>query len=200
MIEITKLTVGVFRTNCYLVYNNQHVLIIDPGSRAEKIIQSIKENTIVDGILLTHGHLDHIGAVDKLVNHYHCPLYCGTDDIEMLQDPVLNCSVTAHIRVLSKANPLEEGKYRIGNFDIEIMSTPGHTKGSIMIQIENHLFSGDTLFHLSVGRTDLPTGSPSQQSQTLRFIKTLDPSLLVHPGHDEETTLETEFNENPYLI
>ncbi|MDD2591352.1 MAG: MBL fold metallo-hydrolase [Erysipelotrichaceae bacterium] len=199
MLTVKSLKVGVYRTNCYILYNKNKVLLIDPGSRASKIIDHIKESEVI-GILLTHGHLDHIGAVDEIVKTYHCPVYCHKDDVAMLTDTTLNCSYRNNITAYSKVIALSEGKFMIDDILIEAMHTPGHTKGSTIYRIDDFLFTGDTLFKLSVGRTDLPTGDDRLLKNSLKMIKNLDPNLKIYPGHDESTTLRFELENNPYLI
>lgn len=198
MMKIQTIKVGVYRTNCYLVIENDHVIIIDPGSRATKILTEI-EGLKVDAILLTHGHLDHIGAVDEIVKVKHCPVYCHIYDKEMLTDPLLNCSKNNNITATSKVIAIDEGRLIIGNYVIDVFHTPGHTNGSVVYQIQDCLFTGDTLFKNSVGRTDLPTGSAKQLKQSLQLIITLDDNLKVYPGHEEKTTIKTELVNNPFL-
>lgn len=197
--NISLVTVGVYQTNCYLLEEDGHTLIIDPGSRYQKILCYIKEDTKVDGILVTHGHVDHIGAVDKLAKLYQCPIYISKEDEIMARDPYLNLSEEDSIVIHSPVQHLKEGTYQIGHFSVQVYETPGHTPGSLMFRIGNELFSGDTLFRLSIGRTDLPLGSNSEMRSSLQLIKTLDPSLRVYPGHEEVTTLEYELEHNPYL-
>ena len=88
---------------------------------------------------------------------------------------------------------------RFGNLAAEVLYTPGHTEGSVCFKIGNHLFTGDTLFHRSVGRTDLYGGSDTKLRQSLRMLSALDPNLILHPGHEEDSTLEEELKHNPYL-
>lgn len=196
--KILTIKVGVYRTNCYLVIEKDHVIIVDPGSRATKILSAI-EDLSVDAILLTHGHLDHIGAVDEIVKAKKCPVYCHKDDVEMLTDPLLNCSKHNNIKATSKVIAIDEGKLVIGDYVIDVFHTPGHTGGSVVYQLQDCLFTGDTLFKDSVGRTDLPTGNASQLKHSLQLFKTLDDSLKVYPGHEDNTTIKTELVNNPFL-
>ena len=199
--KISYVTVGDYQTNCYVLEEKGHYLIIDPGSRYKKILTLLpEEGAVVDGILLTHGHLDHIGAVDKLVSLFHCPVYISEADMEMARNPRLNLSEYDPVVVNSKMTKIKEGRSHIGNFTVDTYETPGHTQGSLVFVIGNAMFSGDTLFHLSVGRTDLPTGSNSELRNSLKLLKNLDDSLEVYPGHDEITTLGFEKENNPFLI
>ena len=198
MMKIQTIKVGVYRTNCYLISENDHVIVIDPGSRASKILAEI-ENLSVDAILLTHGHLDHIGAVDEIVKAKQCPVYCHTDEVAMLTDPILNCSKNNKITANSKVITINEGRIFVGYFIIDVLHTPGHTSGSVIYQIKDYLFTGDTLFKNSVGRTDLPTGSANQLKHSLQLFKSLDDGLKIYPGHEECTDLKTELINNPFL-
>ena len=137
--------------------------------------------------------------VDKLVKLYQCPVYISKEDEIMARDPYLNLSEEDNIVIHSPVQHLKEGTYQIGHFSVQVYETPGHTPGSLMFRIGNELFSGDTLFHMSIGRTDLPLGSNSEMRSSLQLIKTLDPALRVYPGHEEVTTLEYELEHNPYL-
>ena len=197
--NVDYVVVGIYQENCYIVEKEGHYLVIDPGSRYDKILAKLPEGVKADAILLTHGHVDHIGAVDKLVKLWHCPVYVSKEDSFMVRDPYLNISNAMNIVVRSPLTILDEGELVIGPFTIQVLRTPGHTSGSVVFQIENALFTGDTLFHLSVGRTDLPSGNSSELKNSLAYLKTLDPSFLIYPGHDEFSTLEEEIFHNPYL-
>ncbi len=198
MEKIEKLILGLYETNCYLIKEDGHVLIVDPGKKAERIIEKIGD-FIVDGIVLTHGHFDHIGAVDDLINHYGMDVYIDYDD-EVLLNSVHNQYGGYAGKVYHKVKYLEHGVNTIGKFTFEVIKTPGHTEGSVLINYKNHLFTGDTLFKDSIGRTDLYSGDYSKIKQSLKLIKTLDPDLIVYPGHGEITTLKEELENNPYLI
>ena len=187
--------------NTYLLWNDNHVLIIDPGSKSPKMQETIDANNgIVDGIVLTHAHFDHIAGVDALVKKYQCPLYINDLDIPLLTDPHLNFSFGEPIVVKTKPTVLKPGKNTIGAFELRAIDAPGHSEGCTMLQWDNNLFCGDVLFQGSIGRTDLATSSNTKMMQSLRMIKeTLSPELVVYPGHGPKTTLEMEFKYNPYL-
>ena len=191
-----------FACNCYLLFQEQHAIVIDPGTKNHRIIDEIESRQAqVDAIVLTNGHFDHIAGVDKLVKQYHCPVYIHEADEPMLYDSYLNFSVAAQPFILkTKAVPLGVGTVNIGVFQLTVIDAPGHSEGSVLIQWGNDLFSGDTLFQMGIGRTDLASGSNSKMMQTLRMVKQLDPSLHIYPGHGEFTTMQEELNFNPYLI
>jgi len=172
--------------------------MIDPGARGERILAMVDDYT-VDGILLTHGHLDHIGAVDAIVAQKHCPVYCSTNDLKLLSDPRLNCSNQNNIRVNSKVIGIDEGEYQIGAFKVKVYATPGHTHGSLVFLIDDKLFTGDTLFKESVGRTDLPTGSASEMRNSLKLFLDFNPDMIIYPGHEGISTIGHELKANPYM-
>ena len=196
--EITRLTLGVYQSNCYLLKKNNEVVIIDPGANSLKISNHIHENETVLAILLTHGHFDHISAVDEVVDLYHCPVYVSEDEIEMITDPQKNYALNKKSKVTSPTIHFQH-ELKLGSFHFIIHETPGHSLGGVCIECEGHLFSGDTLFKGSVGRTDLYGSSTNQLRQSLKYLKTLSPDLIIHPGHDASTTLEIELKTNPYL-
>lgn len=198
--EIKKFVVGPFQTNCYLLKKGNTLLAIDPGSGFRKLAEYIDScNEKLAGILLTHGHFDHIGAVDQLVKKYHCPVYVCQDDIKMLQHKEYNNLAGFTASVESDVCFLESEKLTVGDFVIEVLYTPGHSAGSVMYIIEECLFSGDTLFHMGVGRTDLYSGSESKLRQSLGLLNTLPDEMVVYPGHEQATTVGFELENNPYL-
>ncbi|MCI6272957.1 MAG: MBL fold metallo-hydrolase [Erysipelotrichaceae bacterium] len=199
MEKIIKLTLGIYETNCFILKENNHVLIIDPGKKAEKIISEISEDEIVDGILLTHGHFDHIGAVDDLVKHYNVDVYMHKNDEILINSPH-NKLAGYTGNITSKRNHFSDGINKVKTFMFEVINTPGHTDGSVLIIYKNNMFSGDTIFKGTIGRTDLFCGNDSKMKQSLKLIKTFNPEYIVYPGHGDITTLKDEFLYNPYLI
>lgn len=203
MKKIKTYVLGMVQVNCYVLWNDQHVLIIDPGSASQTMIKDIDDQGgIVDGIILTHGHFDHIGGVDALVEHYHCPLYMNAWDQDMLMDAYLNASGAMglpEVIVHTKPQFLDAGCHTIGAFNIRFIYAPGHSNGCSMILWDDHLFSGDVLFAGSIGRTDLPDGDMSKMRNSLRIFKDLDPSIKIYPGHGPVTDLRWELQQNPYL-
>jgi len=196
--EIRTLKLGIYQTNTYIIINNDQVIIIDPVSKADRIQAIIKDNERVVGICLTHGHFDHIGAVDDLVELYNCPVYIHEDDFDLTQDPEKNYSQTKKIKLKTKLDFYKDNM-QIDSFKFEVLHTPGHTKGSVCLRFDNNLFTGDTLFKGSIGRTDLFGGSAQQMKQSLRLIRSFNHDYLIYPGHDSETTLFEELKHNPYL-
>ena len=198
MEKIIKCTLSAMQTNCYLVKENGHVLIIDPASSTNRILSLIDEEEVVDGILLTHGHFDHIGACDMLKKKLHCPVFVHAYDERLAKDSSIDRFGT-DICVKSPVEHYAEGAMQIGAFALNILHTPGHTDGSVCIGYKNHLFTGDTLFEGSVGRCDLYSGSDSKLKQSLKMLMQMDPDTLIYPGHGPCTVLLDELKNNPYL-
>lgn len=201
MKKIDVFVLGMVQVNTYLLWQDNHVLIVDPGSKSPKLQEAIDScEGIVDGILLTHAHFDHIAGVDALASKYKCPLYLNDLEIPMLTDAHLNFS-SGMQDVIVKTKPigLGQGMHTIGAFEFEFIDAPGHSEGSSMIRWGNDLFCGDVLFQGSIGRTDLPTSSNSKMMQSLKMIKMMDPTLVVYPGHGPSTTLQEELMSNPFL-
>ena len=161
--KIKTFVLGVMQTNCYIVSNDEnHCMIIDPGAQGKKVAKYLEENELVlDAILLTHGHFDHIGAVDYLYDKYHCPIYIHHEDIEMLTNSRLNLSYLEKPFSLSAPVTPASEHMEISGFKICWFHLPGHCPGASMIYLEdeNVIFSGDVLFNGSIGRFDFPNSS-----------------------------------------
>lgn len=197
-----------FSANSYVVGEKEKpCVVIDLGSNDRRIIDYIKENhTSVSGILLTHGHFDHIKGINNFLNYYHATIFIDRNDIDLLTNTRLNGSFLGDRDVLVESNDIyefddeDELDFHDGLL-FKVIETPFHTKGSVcfLYQKENALFSGDTLFKGSIGRTDLPGGSERTVSSSLAKLKSLDPNLIVYPGHGDTTTLKRELKYNMYL-
>lgn len=172
--NIDCVKVGKLETNCYILTNNQQTLIIDPGDDFKLIDVKVKGNLI--GILVTHNHDDHICAIKDFLSKYSVKVY--------------------------DYNNLEERQYKIGNFDFEVIYTGGHTTDSVTYYFKdnNCLFTGDFLFKDTIGRTDMPTGSFKEMTNSLIKILKYDDNLKVYPGHGSSTTLGYEKRNNYFLI
>jgi glyoxylase-like metal-dependent hydrolase (beta-lactamase superfamily II) len=195
--DILTVKVGILQTNCYLLKANGVAVIIDPGAKIQRILDALGDTPLI-AVLLTHGHFDHIGAINDLLAVHPVPVYLHPDDEPLMSDPQLNYSFPKRFTVDVSTLPYP-AILELGPFRFEIIDAPGHTSGSVMLKIGEHLFSGDTLFKLSVGRTDLKTGNPTAMKHTLRSIKSMHGPLTIWPGHDDSTTLEDELKQNPYL-
>jgi hydroxyacylglutathione hydrolase len=199
---------GPLQTNCYLISNEQSCLVIDPGEEGDKLISIISKAKLKpQAILLTHAHFDHIGAVDKIRDHYHIPVYIHKKEAKWLIDPVLNGSQYFMIgeSITTKQADYyfeQEGKQTIGDFQFEVFETPGHSPGSVSLYFEELqlVASGDALFKSSIGRTDLPGGNEQQLLQSIhKKLLTLPEETLVLSGHGPVTTIGDEMSSNPFL-
>ena len=186
--EIKTLTVGIVATSCYILgkEGRDDCLVIDPGAEADRIRRAAEGKRIA-AILLTHGHFDHIGGVQGLMDK-DTRLLIHSLDAPMLSDPALNASAALLQRPFAAPAPtdlLRDGeKLTLAGLPVEVIHTPGHTPGSVCFRIEDHLFTGDTLFEYGWGRTDLPGGDEQALYASLRRIAPLAESLPIHPGHD----------------
>ncbi|MFH1714673.1 MAG: MBL fold metallo-hydrolase [Elusimicrobiota bacterium] len=203
--HIETIVVGILETNCYVcVMDNKEALIVDPGAEGDRIINYCRNNKLkVRYIFNTHGHGDHIGANKPVKDETRAPICIHSLDKELLVSASKNLSEISGYSITSpKADILLEDNqtYIIGNKTLRVLHTPGHTHGCVCLIIDNALFSGDTLFRLCIGRTDLPHSSDSEMRSSLSRLKQLDGKPDVYPGHGEITTLEYEFKNNPYLL
>ena len=199
--QVYTLPLGAYQTNCYIVENGGKCVIIDPGYEPDTLLRFLQGNNLIaEAILLTHGHFDHVGAVEKLVEATGCRLWMSQADwsqrpspITAYFYPIANCDFT-------EVQFCEEGEViSAAGLDFSVMETPGHTHGSVCYRCGDALFSGDTLFAGSCGRTDLPGGDWATIQESLRRLAALPENLSVYPGHGESTTLEQERKYNPYV-
>lgn len=189
---------GPVMTNTYIISENNETIIIDPAGKAEKIIELLQDKKLL-AILLTHGHFDHIKGVDGLYNHYHCPVYLNSQDEFLARDKYAGKSFNIVSYITCPTIPLKEEKMKIGPFEFEVIFTPGHTPGSVIYVFENEIFTGDTLFKGSVGRTDLEGGDNRLLKDSLRIFNSFNKEYTIYPGHDDKSLLSYELMYNPYL-
>jgi len=198
-----------FAENSYILYNEKDAYIVDPGSNYERTVQIIEDYGLtIKGVLLTHGHFDHINGLNKLLDTYEVPLYIHEYDRDFLFDPGLNLSIQmagsiARFKLKEKhaVRLVKEGDtLTLGNDTIRFTHSPGHTRGGVLIHYKYVVFTGDTLFRESVGRTDLPTGNKDQLADSIkRIMREVDANTLIYPGHGPRTTLAHEMTHNPFL-
>lgn len=202
--QVKRFVLSMFQTNCYVVSGNEKgkCILIDPADRAEVIIEYLKEmNLIPEAILITHGHYDHFLAVPKLQQCYeglkvYChPLDCPKEKEEYDMGMVFP-TVSAFENVTSIA---DQEELFLAGFSIKVLHTPGHTPGSVVFLIEDAMFSGDTLFAGSIGRTDFPGGNMQQMKQSLKKLASLEKDYPIYPGHEAYTCLSEEKRTNSYL-
>ena len=204
MIEVDRITSEEMDVNTYIVFDDEtrNTLIIDPSFRAERIVNVIEDEKLnVKGILLTHGHYDHIAGVDVVRDATDALVYISEADRDMLTDPFMNASALHgdEVTVRSADRVLKQEITEIGGIEVKTLFTPGHTEGSVCFFIDDYLFTGDTLFHLGIGRTDLPGGDYDVMKASLEKFKLIDKDYIVFPGHGQNTSLFFEVDNNPFL-
>jgi hydroxyacylglutathione hydrolase len=199
--EIKIFTKGAFQVNSYLVLNKKEAIIIDPF-HSKEFLEEIKDYKVTH-IILTHGHIDHILAVNELKEKTKAKIAIHKDDLELLNNENENLSKEFDFKLKNIKPDIILEDNQLLNFedrDIEIIHTPGHTQGSICLLIKNILFSGDTLFKESIGRTDLPGGDLDQEINSIKQrLLTLPNETMVLPGHGERTTIKHEKEDNFFL-
>ena len=204
---IEKCVVGVMATNCYLLTNqtSKETVIIDPGAQFNIIKSKINNLQLKPvAILLTHGHFDHIMAAKELSNEFSIDIHVAKPEASVLSDSSLNCSNLIRQNFTLDADVLLENNeiITLADIDIEVIYTPGHTHGGACYYIKDQevLFSGDTLFFESVGRTDFPTGDVRSLMHSISSqLLTLPESVKAYPGHGEETTIGHERANNFFI-
>lgn len=205
--KVEKFVTGIISTNCYLVINEdtKQAVVIDPAACPSYLMSHIKsEGMKVEAILLTHGHFDHIMGIDGFLSEFDVPVYVHEDDADAMEDPVLNQSSTyTSGYTFGKARYLRDHQtLELVGYTFQVIHTPGHTKGGCCYYVasEDVLFSGDTLFQNSVGRTDFVNSSTSDLVHSVREKLFLLPDdTMVYPGHMGETKIGHEKKYNPYV-
>ena len=185
--KIEKIVVGSYEENCYLVIKGKEAIVIDPGDEFSKIDTKIKNLGVnVVGILITHAHFDHVGALEDMVNKYSVPLYYNNINSEIIYDKLVN---------------IEETEYDISDFKFRVINTPGHRNDSVTYYFydDNTMFTGDFLFKGTIGRTDLEYASYDEMKNSIEKIKNYDDNIVIYPGHGEESSLKWEKENNLYL-
>lgn len=203
----TEIVGGQMMQNCYFVIedNTNNAIIIDPGAEAHRLIQIIKkENIKPKYICLTHGHFDHIGACKELKKEYNIPIVICEGEEVLIENPQNNLSTMISQNIEFKADIVlkDNDIFKFGdNLSFKVIKTPGHTPGGMCLYFENEnvLFSGDTLFYGSIGRTDFPYGNSSDLIKSINKLKHLPDNTVVYCGHGDKTTIGTEKNINPYM-
>ena len=190
--KVKVMQLGMIGTNYYLFWDEQTMecAVVDPGDNGDKVAQLIKDEGLTPvAILLTHSHFDHILGVPGLRESWpQLPVYCHPADVDENKKTEVLFGSTFPGDVV-----------KIGSIEVEVMETPGHTPGSVVLKAEGVLFTGDTLFRGSIGRTDLEGGSYAQLMNSLKKLAALEGEYHVCPGHESLSTLDTEKKSNYYM-
>lgn len=193
MVVAETFPLGDYQTNCYLVRQagQTQCVLIDPGYAADFLLDTLNAKELkLSAIALTHGHFDHVGAVRDLAAETGCRVYLSGDELSL--PPILTAGRLYY-------TDLYTGSFTAAGIPFTVLKTPGHTPGSVCLRTGTLLFSGDTLFAGSCGRTDLPGGNPADMRASLKLLAAIPENLTVYPGHGEATTLDAEKRYNPYL-
>ncbi len=192
--EILTITGGSLYTNCYMAWgDSKDCILVDPGFEADKILEQVRSHgKQVAAVLLTHGHFDHIGGVKAIAEATGCKVYIHKEDLSLPN------RLTAG--TIPATDHYEDGDtLTVAGLRLQVLHTPGHTPGGVCLVCEDVIFSGDTLFAGTCGRTDLPGGSYTQIHQSLMRLSELEGDYQVFPGHGEATTMAMERRLNPYM-
>lgn len=205
MIKIHRFVVSPLATNCYVLHDDSSnkAVIIDPGDKSA-LLDDFLEQVSVEYILMTHGHIDHIGAVEYYKKRCDAPVYSGIQEKKYLQNETLNGAQYLGIPFVpfECERYLDDGDMLEFQSPVQVFHTPGHTPGGISFYLpeEGLVFTGDTLFQYSIGRTDLPGGDIDQIIQSIKLkLFILPNNTQVYPGHMSKTTIEVEKAGNPFI-
>lgn len=200
--QIETIIVGPLEVNCYILACSAtgKAVVVDPGAEAEKITGRIKKRHLkIECIINTHGHIDHIGANAAL----GAPVYIHRLDADFLTLPELNLSGMLGAPLAFPAASLlleDKQRLRIGDMELEVIHTPGHTPGGICLKTAGICFTGDTLFARGIGRTDLPYASEKAILDSIRGrLMSLDDRVVIYPGHGAPSTIGAERRNNPFI-
>lgn len=193
---IKTIPVGQLETNCYVVTNEKTLecVVVDPGDESNTILDYMESNHLkCRAVMLTHGHYDHVGAVDAIAEETGAVVYMNERDDARHNDDHFPYTLKENGKSYDEGDVIEAAGLRF-----DVMATPGHTPGGVTLRCEDALFTGDTLFKGSCGRTDLPGGDLQQELSSLRRICELPGDYEVYPGHMDTSTLEREREFNYY--
>ena len=200
--EIIKIVSNVMEANCYLIKYNNKTILIDPCVDVNTLKKY--DVTNLEAILITHSHVDHIFYLQELIKYYNTTVYLSNTGLKLLHDDSLNLS-SYFIKPLKiekdsfKYKLLSDNEIFINELNIKCIKTPGHTVDSVCYLLGNDLFTGDTLFDRSIGRTDFPTSNSLDMRLSLKKILNFNKNFNIHPGHNNSSTIEEQKQKNYYL-
>lgn len=203
--KFKRIMAGIYAANCYIVWEEETNVgfVVDPGGDIDDILKIIDENNIkVEGILITHGHVDHVGGVYELKKVYDVPVYLNNKDKQKILNREYIFELDEEeVNTLKDAKDIEDGNIiKIGNMQIICLETPGHSPGGMCFKLENVIFTGDTIFQGSFGRDDLPGGDILALANSIKSkIFVQDDNTVLMPGHGRETSVKLEKNTNPII-
>ena len=195
MMKVHALALGDYQTNCYIIHDesSKTCCVIDPGYDADFILEKLESLGLTpEAVLLTHGHFDHVGAVKELAAETGCDVYIHPEELSM--PPMMTAGPLYYTKTYAEGSRL-----KLAGLDIAVLHTPGHTPGSVCLLADTTIFSGDTLFRGSCGRTDLPGGDWATITKSLKRLAALEGNFWVFSGHGPSTTLRDEKKYNPYM-
>ena len=193
--EVRTFPVGSYQTNCYIAWGegSDRCILIDPGYEPEYLLEQVRlSRKTLEAILLTHGHFDHVGGVRQIAEETGCKVYVCPEELLMPQR--FTAGPLYYTNTYTEGDTLE-----LAGLSLQVLKTPGHTQGSVCLLCGDTMFSGDTLFAGTIGRTDLPGGDYQTILSSLRRLAALEGDYKVLPGHGGSSTLEQERQENPFL-
>lgn len=203
MIDIITICDSFENGNTYIVGNEQEVIVIDPANKISSITSAIKSRKVL-GVFLTHAHYDHFKTLDAFLKKYNVNLYIHKNGVNKLTDINSSCAFFFSVNSLNNINTenivyvKDNEVINLNNITVKVITTPGHTNCSVVYQIEDSMFTGDTLFNDGVGRTDLPTSNTVQLINSLKKLLDNNNQKIIYPGHGNPSTLDEERKYNDF--
>lgn len=203
MLSVKSAVFGGLQNNCYLITDKDtnKSALVDCTEFSDRMLDFIG-NADLEYILLTHGHFDHIGGVSEISERFNAKVVISSIDAPMLSSSKLSLAAfcgAVHNNSSADITVEDNDVIELGNSEIYVISTPGHTSGSVCYMCDDNLFTGDTMFFCSCGRTDFPTGSPVDMQKSLNKLASLNGDYKIFAGHDRQSTLDFERKNNPYI-
>ena len=195
MLKIDTLALGDYQTNCYIIREagSKTCCVIDPGYDPDRVLSQVEQLGLeIEAILLTHGHFDHVGGVKTIAAETDCRVFLCSQELSL--PPMLTAGKLFYTDTYDEGDTLS-----LAGLTISVIRTPGHTPGSLCLLVNDVMFSGDTLFSGSCGRTDFPGGSWDEIRESLTRLAGLEKNYTVYSGHGPATTLAEEKKYNPYM-